>query len=194
MQKKTEIETFYPSTQADWREWLQENHLSKQSVWLIYYKKKSKIPSISWSEAVDEALCFGWIDSTAKPIDDEKYMQFFTKRKAKSVWSKVNKTKVAKLIEEGKMSQVGFESIEKAKENGSWAILDAAEELIIPDDLETAFEANAGSKDFFLSLSKSVRKAILQWLVLAKQQITRQKRINEIAELAAQQLKPKQFR
>lgn len=194
MQKKTEIETFYPSTQADWREWLQENHLSKQSVWLIYYKKKSKIPSISWSEAVDEALCFGWIDSTAKPIDDEKYMQFFTKRKAKSVWSKVNKTKVAKLIEEGKMSQVGFESIEKAKENGSWAILDAAEELIIPDDLETAFEANAGSKDFFLSLSKSVRKAILQWLVLAKQQTTRQKRINEIAELAAQKLKPKQFR
>lgn len=194
MQEKEEIATFYPSTQADWRAWLQENHLSKQSVWLIYYKKKSKIPSISWSEAVDEALCFGWIDSTARPIDDEKYMQFFTKRKPNSVWSKINKDKVEKLIATGKMSQAGFESIEKAKQNGSWTILDEVEELIIPDDLEAAFQANEGSKDFFMSLSKSVRKAILQWLVLAKQQTTRQKRINEIAELAAQKLKPKQFR
>lgn len=194
MQEKEEIDTFYPSTQADWRAWLQENHLSKQSVWLIYYKKKSKIPSISWSEAVDEALCFGWIDSTARPIDDEKYMQFFTKRKPNSVWSKINKDKVEKLIATGKMSQAGFESIEKAKQNGSWTILDEVEELIIPDDLEAAFQANEGSKDFFMSLSKSVRKAILQWLVLAKQQTTRQKRINEIAELAAQKLKPKQFR
>lgn len=194
MQEKEEIATFYPSTQADWRAWLQENHLSKQSVWLIYYKKKSKIPSISWSEAVDEALCFGWIDSTARPIDDEKYMQFFTKRKPNSVWSKINKDKVEKLIATGKMSQAGFESIEKAKQNGSWTILDEVEELIIPDDLEAAFLANEGSKDFFMSLSKSVRKAILQWLVLAKQQTTRQKRINEIAELAAQKLKPKQFR
>lgn len=194
MQKKETIETFYPTNPTDWREWLQENHHSKQSVWLIYYKKKSKIPSISWSEAVDEALCFGWIDSTAKPINDEKYMQFFTKRKAKSVWSKINKVKVDKLIEEGKMSQAGFESIAKAKENGSWTILDEVEDLIIPEDLEAAFEANDGSKDFFLSISKSVRKAILQWLVLAKQQTTRQKRINEIAELATQKLKPKQFR
>lgn len=194
MQKKEEISTFYPSTQADWREWLQENHLSKQSVWLIYYKKKSKVPSISWSEAVDEALCFGWIDSTARPINDEMYMQFFTKRKATSVWSKINKDKVEKLINEGKMSEAGFASIEKAKQNGSWTILDSAEELFIPDDLEAAFQANEGSKDFFMSLSKSVRKAILQWLVLAKQQITRQKRINEIAELAAQKLKPKQFK
>lgn len=85
MENKEAIETLYPTNQTDWRAWLQENHLSKQSVWLIYYKKKSKIPSISWSEAVDEALCFGWIDSTARPIDDEKYMQFFTKRKTKSV-------------------------------------------------------------------------------------------------------------
>lgn len=194
MQEKEEIATFYPSTQTDWREWLQENHLSKQSVWLIYYKKKSKIPSLSWSEAVDEALCFGWIDSTARPIDDEKYMQFFTKRKPNSVWSKINKDKVEKLIATGKMSQAGFESIEKAKQNGSWTILDSVEELTVPEDLEAAFQANEGSKDFFMSLSKSVRKAILQWLVLAKQQTTRQKRINEIAELAAQKLKPKQFR
>lgn len=194
MQEKEEIETFYPSTQADWREWLQENHLSKQSVWLIYYKKKSKIPSISWSEAVDEALCFGWIDSTARPIDGEKYMQFFTKRKAKSIWSKINKAKIEKLIEAGKMWPAGFESIEKAKQNGSWTILDTVEELVIPEDLEDAFLANEGSKDFFMSLSKSAKKMILYWLVSAKQQTTRQKRLNEIAELAAQKLKPKQFK
>ena len=194
MQQKEEIETFYPSTQADWREWLQENHLSKQSVWLIYYKKKSKISSISWSEAVDEALCFGWIDSTARPIDEEKYMQFFTKRKAKSVWSKVNKDKVEKLIAAGKMRQAGFDSIERAKQNGSWTILDEVEELIIPEDLDAAFQANEGSKDFFMSLSKSAKKMILYWLVSAKQQSTRQKRINEIAELASQKLKPKQFK
>ncbi len=108
--------------------------------------------------------------------------------------SKINKAKVEKLIKAGKMSQAGFESIEKAKENGSWTILDEVEELIIPEDLEGAFSANKSSKDFFLSLSKSVRKAILYWLVTAKQQTTRQKRINEIAELAAQKLKPKQFR
>lgn len=194
MQENEEIETFYPSNQSEWREWLQENHLSKQSVWLIYYKKKSKIPSISWSEAVDEALCFGWIDSTARPIDDEKYMQYFTKRKAKSIWSKINKTKIEKLTEAGKMSQAGFESIEKAKENGSWIILDTVEELTIPEDLEAAFELNDGSKDFFMSLSKSAKKMVLYWLVSAKQQTTRQKRIKEIAELAAQKLKPKQFR
>ena len=152
------------------------------------------MPTLSWSEAVDEALCFGWIDSTAKPIDAEKYRQFFCKRKPNSVWSKVNKEKVKRLTAEGRIMQAGFESIEKAKQNGSWAILDDVEELLIPTDLETAFEAQIGSKDFFLSLSKSVKKGILQWLVLAKLPETRQKRINEIAECAEQGLKPKQFR
>lgn len=98
------------------------------------------------------------------------------------------------MISTEKMSKAGFESIEIAKENGSWTILDTVEELMIPEDLETAFQANDDSINFFLSLSKSARKAILQWLVTAKQPSTRQKRINEIAELAAQKLKPKQFR
>lgn len=120
-------------------------------------------------------------------------MQFFTKRKAKSVWSKINKNKIEQLISIGKMSQAGFESIAIAKENGSWTILDSVEELAIPEDLETAFEAYEGSKDFFTSLSKSAKKMILYWLVSAKRQETRQKRINEVAELAAQKLKPKQF-
>lgn len=152
------------------------------------------MPSISWSDAVDEALCFGWIDSVRKTIDEEKFVQFFGKRKPRGTWSKVNKEKVQRLIEAGLMFKAGLESIAAAKQNGSWEILDAVEELIIPEDLERAFKARGGSGDFFLSLSKSVRKAILQWLVLAKLPETRQRRIDEIAELAEQKMKPKQFR
>jgi len=191
--EKKEIETFCPTSRQQWRQWLEENHRSKQAVWLIYYKKKTSIASITWSEAVDEALCFGWIDSKAKALDDEKFMQFFSIRKPKSVWSKVNKEKIRQLMEAGLMTQAGLESIETAKKNGSWTILDEVEELILPNDLEIEFDSKPGSKDFFLSLSKSVRKAMLQWLVLAKQSETRQKRIREIAESAAQKQKPKQF-
>jgi uncharacterized protein YdeI (YjbR/CyaY-like superfamily) len=192
MQEK-EIETFCPTSQQDWRQWLTENHSVKQSVWLIYHKKKTNRPSLSWSEAVDEALCFGWIDSTKRPIDEDTFMQFFSKRKPKSVWSKINKDKVQQLIDNGQMMPAGHACIETAKQNGSWTILDLAEELEIPKDLEKAFKIQRGSKQFFLSLSKSARKSILQWLMLAKRPETRQKRINEIAELAAQKLKPKQF-
>ena len=175
-----EIETFYPSNCQEWRQWLQENHQSKQSIWLIYYKKKTNIPSITWSEVVDEALCFGWIDSTAKPIDDEKYMQFITRRKPRSVWSKINKDKVKRLIDEDLMMPAGYASIDIAKKNGSWSILDEVEALIIPPDLEKAFAAHPGSKEAFLSLSKSAQKAWLYRLVLAKQAATREKRIREV--------------
>ncbi len=191
LQQEKEVEMFYLATPQEWRLWLQENHRSKQSVWLIHYNKKSGIPTISWSDAVDEALCFGWIDSTRKTLDHERYIQFFCKRKSKSVWSKINKAKVEQLIEAGRMSQAGYESIETAKQNGSWAILDEVEELKIPADLEAEFNAKPGSMDFFLSLSKSVRKSMLQWIILAKRPETRQNRIGEIAERAAQKLKPK---
>lgn len=193
MQDKA-IATFCPANRQQWRQWLQEHHNSEQSIWLVYYKKKANTATITWSDAVDEALCFGWIDSTARPVDDEKFMQFFTRRKANSVWSKINKGKVQRLIDEGLMTQAGYESIEIAKKNGSWSILDDVEELKIPKDLEKAFKSHAGAKAYFVSLSKSVKKGILQWLVLAKRPETRQKRIAEIAELAGQQLKPKQFR
>lgn len=152
------------------------------------------MPSISWSEAVDEALCFGWIDSTRKSIDGESFIQFFTKRKPKSNWSKINKGKVARLIEEGLMTEAGYKSIEIAKKNDSWTILDAVEELLVPKDLEEAFQSQPGSGDYFNDLSKSVKKMILHWVVSAKRPETREKRIAEIAELAGQRLKPKQFR
>lgn len=189
-----EIETYCPRSQTEWRQWLEKNHQSKQSVWLVYYTKKSNIPSLSWSEAVDEALCFGWIDSTKKTIDDVSFMQFFTKRKPKSNWSKINKEKAANLTEQGLMTEEGLVSIETAKQNGYWTILDEVEELIIPKDLEIAFEKYKGSKDYFLSLSKSARKIILSWIVLTKQKDTRQKRIDEVAESAGLNLKPKHLR
>ena len=192
--QKNEIETFCLTSRIDWRQWLEENHYSKQSVWFVYYKKKSNVPTISWSEAVDEALCFGWIDSKRISLDDDKFMQFFTQRKINRTWSKVNKEKINPLIDKGLMTQAGFTSIETAKQNGSWTILDEVEELKIPKDLEKEFKSQKGSKNFFLSLSKSLRKGILQWLVLAKLPETRQKRIAEIAELASQKLKPKQFK
>jgi uncharacterized protein YdeI (YjbR/CyaY-like superfamily) len=121
-------------------------------------------------------------------------MQFFCRRKSNGTWSKVNKAKIQRLTEEGLMTQAGFNCIETAKLNGSWEILDEVEELIIPEDLDLEFQKRPGLKSYFLSLSMSDRRNILQWLVLAKRQQTRLKRIQEIGELAVQELKPSQFR
>ncbi len=193
MMHETQIETFCPASQSEWRLWLQKNHFSTQSVWLVYYKMKSGEPTITWREAVDEALCFGWIDSKRITLGDEKFMQFFTKRKPNGTWSKINKEKIGQLIDTGLITPAGYKCIETAKQNGSWTILDNVEKLKIPRDLAKEFKSYPGSKKYFLSFSKSVRKSMLQWLVLAKRPETRQKRISEIAGLAAQKLKPKQF-
>jgi uncharacterized protein YdeI (YjbR/CyaY-like superfamily) len=190
MQKEA-VEVFYPVSVQKWRKWLEDNHLSKQAVWVVFYNKKSEKKTISWSEAVDVALCYGWIDSKKIKIDDESSHQFFSKRKAQSTWSKINKEKIQLLIEKGLMSNAGLASIEIAKQNGSWTILDEVEELKVPQDLEEAFQKHEGSKDYYLSLSKSNRKAILQWIVLARRPETRQQRIDEIARLAKQKIKPK---
>lgn len=189
----TDREVIYIKSRTEWRQWLAENHSLKQSVWLVCNNKRSNLPAVPWSELVEEALCFGWIDSTRKTIDEVSFKQLFSRRKRNSTWSKVNKEKVHKLIDSGMMTQSGYESIKVAKSNGSWTILDEVEELIIPKDLEKAFRNHKDSKDYFLSLSKSVRKMMLQWIVLAKRPETRQKRIDEIAELAGEKKKPKQF-
>ena len=193
MQKKG-IETFYPTNRQEWREWLLENHNKKQSIWLVHYNKKSNMPSVSWSDAVDEALCFGWIDSTRKSLEIDKFIQFFTKRKPTSVWSKINKEKIERLKQEGLLMPAGYESIMIAQQNGTWNILDDVEKLEISEDLEKEFNTREGSKEYFLSLSKSVRKSMLQWIKLAKRPETRQKRIIELVENASLEIKPKQFR
>jgi len=168
-----------------------ENHSREKSVWLIYNKKKSGVSSISWSEAVDEALCFGWIDSLSRPIDDARYMQFFTRRKVNSVWSKINKEKVQRFTEQGLMTQAGLDVINMAKQNGSWTVLDEVEALIIPADLQAEFICRPEAENFYHHLSRSDKRNLLQWLVLAKKPETRQKRIRELVELAALNQKPK---
>ncbi len=189
-----DIEDYCPYDKQDWRKWLELNHNKKEAVWLIFYKKKSPNYNLSWSESVDEALCFGWIDSVKRTIDTKKYKQYFSKRKAKSTWSKKNKDTVKILIVQRLMKEEGYKSIEIAKENGSWAILDEVEALVIPEDLQEEFSNYKGSMEYFDSLSKSVKKILLYWVVSAKRKETRQKRILEIAENARQKLKPKQFR
>ncbi len=188
-----DVETFYPTSQRAWRAWLKANHHKKESVWLVMYKKSSEKPTLDWSGAVEEALCFGWVDSIRKSIDEERFMNFFTRRKPKGTWSKINKDKVKQLIDDGLMEPAGLAAIETAKQNGSWTMLDKVEKLTMPQDLTKELKAHPGSGAYFKSLSKSVRKAMLQWIMFAKRPETRQKRITEIATLAAQQKKPKQF-
>ena len=188
------MNTYCPTSKTNWRNWLQKNHLIKDSIWLIIYKKASPNSNLTWSEAVDQALCFGWIDSTKKTIDTERYKQYFCKRKPKSNWSKVNKDKIKALIEQGLMEEAGYKSIEIAKANGSWNILDEVEALVIPEDLREKLTNYKGSKEYFDSLSKSTKKRLLYWVMSAKRKETRQKRILEIAENASKNLKPKPFR
>ncbi len=189
----TVYNTFYPKNNLAWQKWLEKNHAIKDSIWLIYYKKDSGISTIKYSDAVDIALCYGWIDSKQLPIDDEKHMQYFCKRKPKSVWSKVNKAKVEKLIAEGRMQQAGIDIINIAKQNGSWQVLDDAENLIIPKILEAEFAKYKNAKSNFENMSRTDKRNILQWLTMAKRPETIQNRITEIANLAEQGLKPKLF-
>ncbi|WP_431292781.1 YdeI/OmpD-associated family protein [Pedobacter sp. P26] len=191
--KVKDIETFRPGSIEEWRNWLMEHHDFKSSVWLVYSKKGSGLPSITWSEAVDEALCFGWIDSLKKSIDSDTFMQFFCKRKANSVWSKINKEKVKRLLAQKLIAKAGLETIKKAKKDGSWVALDVVETLKIPKDLALEFKNSKDAKIFFLSLSKSAKKAILQWIVMAKKAETRQNRILELVKSSSENVLPKQF-
>ncbi len=188
-----EVKEIHPKDRKEWRKWLEEKHDKEKSVWLIYEKKQGGNRALSWAEAVEEALCFGWIDSKAVTIDEQFYMQFFTRRKPGSVWSKINKDKVEVLMAQGLMAPAGLKSIEVAKENGSWSALDAIEELTVDEDLAKAFTANPGSAEFFESLSKSVKKMMLYWVSSAKRTETKEKRVLEIAQLAAKGEVPKQF-
>ena len=192
--KEDQLETFYPKGRKDWRDWLTKYHDKKESVWLIYDKKTANHQRVNWAETVEEALCFGWIDSRSKPIDDEKYMQFFSKRKANSTWSKINKEKVAMFIAQGIMAPAGLKCIETAKRNGSWEILDSVEALVIPADLQAVFDQEPDLASFFDSLSKSRKKQILLWLVVARKAETRTKRIIELTKSFSDRLLPPQFR
>ncbi len=187
------VETFHAKTRADWRKWLEKNHLTEKSVWLIIYRKESDIPSIYYPEAVDEALCFGWIDSKPNKRDNNSYFQFFSKRNPKSNWSKVNKEKVDKLIAQGLMQSKGLEMIEIAKQNGTWTALDEVEKITIPDDLKELFEKNKTALENWEKFSRSSKRGILEWIMNAKRPETRKKRIEETVSLAEKNSKANHY-
>jgi uncharacterized protein YdeI (YjbR/CyaY-like superfamily) len=186
---KREFESFAPASRAEWRQWLADNHTTSDRLWLIYYKKESGKPSLSYDEAVEEALCFGWIDSVVNKVDAERYKQLFSPRKVKSNWSRLNKERVARLIEQGLMMPSGLAKIEAAKQDGTWTALDAVEDLVIPEDLVAAFASQPVARANFDAFSRSVKRGILEWLLNAKRPETRAKRIAEIVAKAERNLR-----
>ena len=194
MELKNDIQTFYAKDAKAWRAWLQKNHTKEKNVWLIIYKKETSKPSVYYTEAVDEALCFGWIDSKPNKRDEDSYYQFFAKRNPKSNWSKVNKAKVEKLIKEKRMAKAGLEAIETAKQNGTWNALDEVDNSIVPDDLKKALAKNKTAQQNFEAFPKSSKKIILEWIHNAKKEETRLKRIEETVSLAAKNVKANHYR
>ena len=159
----------------EWRRWLEEYHDSASEVWLVYYKKHVEKKSIQYEEAVEEALCFGWIDSKVKTIDDEQYMQRYTPRQDGSNWSESNKRRVRKLIETGQMTPAGMAKIDLAKRDGSWERLDDIDrEITVPEDLEAALALNPAAKENFDNFPPSSQKQYLWWLKSAKKTATRE--------------------
>jgi uncharacterized protein YdeI (YjbR/CyaY-like superfamily) len=188
------IQTLHAKTRKAWRKWLEKNHRSEKSVWLIIYKKESETPSVYYPEAVDEALCFGWIDSKPNKRDDNSYYQFFSRRNPKSNWSKVNKDKVANLIAQGLMNSSGLEMVEMAKQNGTWTALDEVEKINIPDDLQNLFSKYKIAFDNWEKFPRSSKRGILEWIMNAKKPETRQKRIEETVSLAEKNIKANHYR
>ncbi len=180
MELKNNVKTFYASSRQMWRDWLLENHKTEKSIWLIIYKKDSNIPTVFYPEAVDEALCFGWIDSSISKRDAESYYQFFAKRNPKSNWSKVNKEKINYLTAQNLMTEEGLKMVEIAQKTGTWNALDDVENLILPQDLKEAFEQNILAKENWEKKSRSYKRGILELLFNAKTETTRQKRIEKI--------------
>ena len=179
----------YFKTHIEWRLWLQENHDTADGVYLIFYKLELKKPTMRWEEAVKVALCFGWIDATVKSLGDGKRKQYFTPRNPKSVWSAFNKKNIHQLIQDNLMHKSGLDKIEIAKQNGSWTILDAVENGIIPEDLQLAFNKFPKAFTNYQNFAPSYRKGYLYWLNHAKRKETRLKRITEIIKLCEANIK-----
>jgi uncharacterized protein YdeI (YjbR/CyaY-like superfamily) len=168
-----------------WRTWLTENHDREDEIWLVYYKKATGIPSISYQDSLDEALCLGWIDSLIKKIDDQKYARKFTPRKDESKWSLVNKKRVEQLIREGSMTEYGLKKVEAAKRSGSWDAPGQKPKLEYKmlAEFSEALENNPQAKETFTDLAPSYQKQYLAWISTAKRSETRQKRITESINL-----------
>jgi uncharacterized protein YdeI (YjbR/CyaY-like superfamily) len=177
-----------PRSRKAWRAWLQKHHASSSGVWLVYAKKHTGIPSLTYNDAVEEALCFGWIDSLLHPVDDQFFKQVFTPRKPKSAWSALNRTRVERIVAAGLMTPPGLAMIELAKKTGTWGALRAAEDLELPDDLAGAIKASAKAGKHWPTYTVSQRKMLLYNLRDAKRPETRAKRIARIIAIVEKKI------
>jgi uncharacterized protein YdeI (YjbR/CyaY-like superfamily) len=178
-----------PHVQADdratWRAWLEKHHATARGAWLVTWRQRSGRVGLDYEAAVEEALCFGWVDSTGGRVDDERGKLYFAPRKARSAWAATNKARVERLIRDGRMAPAGLAAIERAKANGSWEILDSVERLEVPADLATALQARPPAAINFAAFPPSARKMMLGWVVTAQRPATRAGRIAQVADAAA---------
>lgn len=184
----------HPLSITEWRAWLIEHHQREEGIWLITYKKATGKPRIDYDAAVTEALCFGWIDSKPNKLDDERSLLWFAPRKPGTGWSRLNKERIARMIAAGKMAPAGLAKVEAAKADGSWAALDAIENLEVPEDLAAALAEYPNAATHFDAFPRSVKRGILEWIASAKRAETRAKRIAETARLAEENQRANQWR
>jgi len=186
-------EKLYVSNRDAWRAWLKENHDAKKEVWLIYYRKHTGKPSISYDDSVEEALCFGWVDSIIKKLEDEKFARKFTPRKDRSRWSEANRERVEKMIREGEMTEAGLIRIKEARASGGWfdghVSARHRKELVVPSYLQDALAANKKALDNFNKLANSYKRDFVLWIDNAKMEGTRKKRVAEAMRLLEQNQK-----
>ena len=176
-------------TRAEWRDWLERNHDAHGPIWLASWKKGTP-HYLAYEDIVQEALCFGWIDSTARALDAQRSMLMMAPRKPKSVWSATNKARVERLEASGLMTPAGRLKVDAAKRDGSWTALDAVERMEMPEDLERALTAISGARACFDAYPPSLRKQAFYWIGQAKRDATRAQRIAEIVEAAARNERP----
>lgn len=188
MKGKHEIPLVQPKSRKAWRAWLAKNHASSSGIWLVYAKKHTGIPSLTYADAVEEALCFGWIDSLVHPIDDSLYKQVFTPRKSSSAWSPLNKKRVEKLIAASLMTDAGMKMIELARTNGKWDAHAATEALTMPAELKKALNGSADAKKNWPTYTVSQQKAFLRMLHDAKTPETRAKRVARILDIVSKRV------
>ena len=179
------------ATEAKFRAWLDKNHAKTSEIWVKFAKKGSGIKTVNYQDAVEVALCYGWIDGLMRKLDDDYYIQRFTPRRPKSKWSKINRAKVEQLIKAGKMKPAGFAEIERAKADGRWdAAYDSPSTMEVPDDLQRELHKNPRARKFFETLNKSTRYAVLYQIHDAKRVETRARRISKFVEMFNEGKKP----
>jgi uncharacterized protein YdeI (YjbR/CyaY-like superfamily) len=187
---KEDISPLRIFSRPEWRDWLQVNHATAKEVWLTIYKKHASKMGITMQEAMEEALCFGWVDSVMHGVDTEKFMLRFSPRRRGSVWAMSNIKRVEKLIAEGRMTPSGMATVEEARQNGAWDAAIRRENINdIPNDLQEALETNEIARRNFERLPNSLKKQSLWWIAEAKTPATRQRRINQTVKQAAENAK-----